>query len=140
MATDNVLEDHSQWRMVMARAIAREVDAERFGVQAMYVFGSSKNATAGPCSDIDLLVHFRGTPYQRRMLLLWLDGWSRCLDEINHQRTGYPTENILEVHVVTDEDIERRTSFAVKIGAVTDAARPLPLGKDGDGESQPAEE
>jgi hypothetical protein len=28
---------------------------------------------------------------------------------------------------VTDQDIAARTSFAVKIGAVTDAARPLPL-------------
>ena len=27
---------------------------------AFYVFGSTKNATAGPASDIDLLVHFRG--------------------------------------------------------------------------------
>jgi hypothetical protein len=132
MATDNRLDDHSEWRMAMARAIAREVDASRLGVQAMYIFGSTKNATAGPCSDIDLLVHFRGTSYQRRLLLLWLDGWSKCLDEINQQRTGYETEGILEVHIVTDSDIGRRTSFAVKIGAVTDAARPLPLGKEGD--------
>jgi hypothetical protein len=28
---------------------------------------------------------------------------------------------------VTDEDIENRSGFASKIGAVTDAARPLPL-------------
>ena len=118
--------------MTMAKAIARDIDAPRFGVQAMYVFGSTKNATAGPCSDIDILVHFRGTSYQRRMLLLWLDGWSHCLDEINYQRTGYRTEGILEVHVVTDEDIEQRTSFAVKIGAVTDAARSLQLGKNGE--------
>ena len=25
----------------------------------MYVFGSTKNATAGPCSDIDILVEFQ---------------------------------------------------------------------------------
>ena len=125
--------------MAMARAIAREVDAARFGVVAMYIFGSTKNATAGPCSDIDILVHFCGTSYQRRLLLLWLDGWCHCLDEINHQRTGYRTEGILEVHIVTDEDIANRTSFAVKIGAVTDAARPLRLGRDSQGDSEPHE-
>jgi hypothetical protein len=33
----------------------------------------------------------------------------------------------LDVHVVTDEDIASRTSYAAKIGAVTDPARPLPI-------------
>ena len=37
-------------------------------------------------------------------------------------------DGLLDVHFVTDGDIERQTSYAVKIGAVTDAARPLPLG------------
>jgi hypothetical protein len=31
------------------------------------------------------------------------------------------------VHIVTDDDIAKRTSYAAKIGAVTDAARPLAL-------------
>ena len=30
--------------------------------------------------------------------------------------------------LITDEDIERRTSYAVKIGAATDGAFPLPMG------------
>ena len=30
-----------------------------------------------------------------------------------------------EVHYVTDADIEKQTSYAVKIGAITDAAKPL---------------
>ena len=59
-------EDHWRWRLRMAERIAEQLDAERFGVKALYVFGSTKNATAGPGSDIDLLVHFRGTPEQRR--------------------------------------------------------------------------
>jgi hypothetical protein len=36
---------------------------------------------------------------------------------------------LLDIHYVTDDDITRRTSFAAKIDAVTDAARALPLGK-----------
>jgi hypothetical protein len=31
------------------------------------------------------------------------------------------------VHWVTDEDLKKKTSYAAKIGAVTDAARPLPM-------------
>lgn len=121
-------EDFWSWRLQMAESIAAQLDAKRFGVQAFYVFGSVKNANAGPCSDIDLLVHFRGTKKRREALLLWAEGWSRCLDEMNYLRTGHRTGGLLDLHIVTDEDIANKTSFAVKIGAVTDAARPLPLG------------
>ena len=114
-----------RWRRQMAERISAELDRERFGVVALYLFGSVKNATAGPGSDIDLLVHVRGTDSQRRELLDWLDGWSRCLAEFNYQRTGYRSDGLLDIHLVTDEDIENRSSFAVKIGAVTDAAQLL---------------
>lgn len=116
-----------RWRTRIADRIAARLDAERFGVVALYLFGSTKNATAGPASDIDLLVHFRGDEAQRHDLEQWLEGWSQSLSEINYLRTGYRTEALLDVHFVTDEDIARRTSYAVKIGAVTDAARELPL-------------
>jgi len=116
-----------QWRLRMAERIAKDIDASRFGVVAMYVFGSTKNATAGPASDIDLLVHTRGDENQRRELMSWLDGWGKCLSEMNFLRTGYRTDSLLDVHLVTDEDIENHTSYAAKIGAVTDAARQLPL-------------
>jgi hypothetical protein len=34
------------------------------------------------------------------------------------------------VHLITDRDIEKRSSFAVKIDAITDAARPLKIGAE----------
>lgn len=120
-------DDHARWRMAMALRIGAELDADRFGVRALYVFGSTKNATAGPASDLDLIVHVHGTDAQRRELELWLEGWSLCLAELNYLRTGYRSEGLLDVHWVTDADIAARTSFASKIGAVTDAARPLVL-------------
>jgi pyruvate,water dikinase len=43
-------------------------------------------------------------------------------------RTGYTSRGLLDVHYITDEDVERRTSFASKIGAVTDPARLLVVG------------
>ena len=115
-----------RWRRQMAERISAELDRQRMGVKALYLFGSVKNATAGPASDIDLLVHVDGDPDKGRELLDWLDGWSKCLAEFNYQRTGYRTDGLLDVHLVTDEDIAARTSFAVKIGAVTDAAQELP--------------
>lgn len=109
----------------MAERIAGSMELSRFGVKAIYVFGSTSNGTAGPGSDIDLLIHWQGTPKQREELLHWLEGWSRCLSEMNYLKTGYSTEGLLDVHIVTDEDIAKKTSFAVKIGAITDPAHLL---------------
>jgi hypothetical protein len=47
---------------------------------------------------------------------------------MNYLRTGYSNRELLDVHIISDEDIEKKTSFAAKIGAVTDAALELPLG------------
>jgi len=120
-------DDSWVWRYRMAENIASQLDPVRFGVEGFYLFGSTKNATAGLKSDIDILIHFRGSAEQREDLIVWLDGWSLCLDEMNYLRTGYRTGGLLDVHIVTDEDIENKTSYSVKIGAVTDAARSLPL-------------
>jgi pyruvate, water dikinase len=121
-------EDHWRWRFRMAQRIAAQLDAEQFGVKAFYLFGSTKNAMAGPGSDIDLMLHVVSTDEQRVQLLTWLDGWSRCLSEMNFLRTGYRTNGLLDVHLITDKDIQERSSYAVKIDAITDAARKLPMG------------
>lgn len=119
---------HWRWRTRMSEKLAAKLDATRYGVVGLYIFGSTKNATAGPGSDIDLLVHFRGSDKQRNELISWLDGWSISLSQINFDRTGYNTDGLLDVHIITDEDISNKTSYAIKIGAVTDAARPLTMG------------
>ena len=121
--------EHWRWRMRSAERITKMLDPNRFGIAAIYVIGSTKNATASPASDIDLLVHFRGTEQQKRELLAWFEGWSLSLAEMNYMRTGFKIEHMLDIHIVTDGDIKRKTSYAVKIGAVTDPARQLPLNR-----------
>ncbi|MFZ4591502.1 MAG: PEP/pyruvate-binding domain-containing protein [Ignavibacteria bacterium] len=120
-------DDHWKWRLIMSEKIASEIDTTRFGVIACYVFGSTKNATAGPGSDIDMLIHFRGSDEQRKELETWLQGWGKCLAEMNYLKTGYELSTLLDVHIITDKDISDKTSYAVKIGAVTDSARELKL-------------
>lgn len=114
-----------QWRYSMAENICERLDFEKYVVKGFYLFGSCKNATSGPASDIDILIHFRGNNDQKEQLLNWLDGWSQALAVINEQKTGYSSQGLLDVHLVTDADIKNKTSFAVKIGAISDAARPL---------------
>ena len=121
-------EIHWRWRMRNVEGLASRLDAERFGVKGFYLFGSTKNATARPDSDINILIHFDGSESQLTELNIWLDGWSSSLSQMNFLRTGYKTNGLLDIHIITDEDIKNKTSYASKIDAITDAARSLPVG------------
>jgi hypothetical protein len=119
--------DHWRWRMKMAEKIAMEIDGERFGVKGVYVFGSTKNATASPDSDIDLIVHIDREQCDVEKLRLWFEGWSLALSEVNYLRTGHKTKGLLDVQFVTDFDVTGKSGFGQKINAATDAARSLKL-------------
>ncbi len=122
-------DQHWRWRMQMVERLARQMDAEKYGVVNMYLLGSTKNATAGPSSDIDLLVHFRGDHDQQEQLRSWFAGWSQCLAEANYIRTGLRSEGLLDVHYVTDDDIAHQSAGADKINATSDGARPLSISR-----------
>ncbi|HNY01591.1 MAG TPA: hypothetical protein PKG48_03335, partial [Bacteroidales bacterium] len=114
---------HWKWRDEMVRAMAGKLDLVRYGVEAFYLIGSVKNATSGPGSDIDILLHFTGNEGQERELRTWFEGWSLCLAEINYRRTGYRSDGLIDLHLVTDADLVKRDSFASMIGSLSDGAR-----------------
>jgi hypothetical protein len=119
-------DEHWRWRLKMVEHIANKMDMERLGVAGLYLIGSTRDATAGPASDIDLLIHIVGDPVKKELLSVWIDGWSQCLAEINYLRTGYKTTGgLIDLHLVTDEDIKKKTSFGVMIGATRNWARPI---------------
>jgi pyruvate,water dikinase len=94
----------------------------------LYLVGSTKNGTAGAGADIDLIVHFAGTPEMMHNLQLWLEGWSLALAEMNYLRTGYRRKTLLDIRFVTGDEIELHSGIAAKVGAVTDPAQSLTLG------------
>lgn len=122
--------DHWVWRMDKVRELADQLNPERYGVVALYVFGSTQEGTAGPKSDIDLLVHIRGSKEQQEDLLAWFEEKDKVLCQENEKRTGMKTELILDVHLITDEDIKNNTSWACHLHAQTGAAKPVPLSPD----------
>ncbi len=126
---DEQIRDDSawRWRYHMAERMAALLDASLYGVKAVYMIGSTKNGTAGPGSDIDLLIHFEGTDVQKTDLKRWLDGWSKALSEINFLKTGYSVDGMLDVHFLTDADIGSKDSFAIRIESPTDPAYRLKL-------------
>ncbi|MFA6571353.1 MAG: nucleotidyltransferase domain-containing protein [Bacteroidota bacterium] len=135
---DSRSEKHWNWRFNMSKVITEKIllnpktgnysekyALERFGVVAVYLIGSVKNANSGPCSDIDLLIHFRGNEIQKSNLQIWIEGWSLCLAEMNLIKTGFKTDGLIDLHIITDNDIQSKSSFASKINAVTDSAKNL---------------
>jgi predicted nucleotidyltransferase len=123
LTTDS--DEHWKWRYRVAETLASKMDMNRFGVKAIYLIGSSKNANAGPGSDLDLMVHFKGDESQRSQLKAWIEGWSYCLGYFNQVKTGYKVDKLIDLHIITDEDIEKKSSFAVLINGVNDRARLL---------------
>jgi hypothetical protein len=96
--------EHWGWRQAFAEALARAIDRERFGVEKVYLHGSTESGHAGPSSDIDLLIVFTGDPEQRRDLELFLEGYGACLAEMAHRHTGHRVEGgLLDVTFVDRE-------------------------------------
>ena len=65
--------DHWSWRMQKVEEISESLDPELYGIESIYLIGSTKDGSAGPASDIDLLVHFRGNEEQKDKLMQWFD-------------------------------------------------------------------
>jgi len=107
--------DHWRWRMQKVREISEELDPDLYGIVALYIIGSTKTGEAGPASDIDLLIQIKGTEEQKEKLLDYMEKLGKKLAKENEQRTGIKTENLLDVHIITEEDIKNRTAWATHI-------------------------
>jgi hypothetical protein len=121
----NTSDEHWRWRIKMAGLVASKMNMEKLGAKAVYLIGSTKTGTAGPASDIDFLVHVTGDDEKMKLLQAWMDGWGLCLAEVNYLKTGYRTENLIDLHLVTDVDLYNKTSYALYIDSSGDQAKLL---------------
>ncbi len=122
-------DEYWKWRMHIVELIAGHLDAAKYGVEKLYVAGSTWHATAGPASDIDLIVLFAGNEQQKHQLRAWFEGWSLCISEMNYIRTGYKTQGMIDLHIITQQDIEKKSSFAVMLTGSNNAAKEIVLTK-----------
>ena len=106
---------HWQWRMRMALTIAEKLDLEKFGITGIYLIGSAKDATSGPGSSLELLVHSHGTENQKQLLTTWIEGWSLGLSEFNFAQTGYRVENLIDLHIINVNDFRQSNNYTSKM-------------------------
>jgi len=97
----------------------------RFGIDQVYLFGSTETGQAGVGSDIDLIFVWNGNTDQREKLEAWLEGWSRCLAEVNFQLYGLPSEGVLDVKIWAPEQAKQQIQASWRAGQTLQA---LPLG------------
>lgn len=119
--------DHWSWRMQKVNEIAENLDPETYGIKALYLIGSTKTGKAGPASDIDLIVHFNGSEEQKELLLNWFEKQNKKLAYENKDRTGVETDDILDIHLITDKDIKNKTSWATHITSPYMSVRKIEL-------------
>jgi hypothetical protein len=98
--------EHWKWRQRFAERIASTLDPVRFGVQSVYLFGSTEVGNAGAASDIDLIIVFQGNTRQETELGAWLEGWSLCLAEVNFQLSGLPSEGLLNAKLISPQQAQ----------------------------------
>lgn len=117
--------EHWRWRQRFAERIAASMNPARFGVEGVYLFGSTELGNAGVGSDIDLIVVCRGDAQQKRELQSWLEGWSLCLAEISFQLYGLPSSGLLDVKFLTPEQAPAELSGFAAAGKTLQS---LPIG------------
>jgi hypothetical protein len=117
--------EHWRWRQRFAERIAATLDPVRFGIDQVYLFGSTETGQAGVGSDIDLIFVWNGNTDQREKLEAWLEGWSRCLAEVNFQLYGLPSEGVLDVKIWAPEQAKQQIQASWRAGQTLQA---LPLG------------
>lgn len=117
--------EHWRWRQRFAERIAAAIDPIRFGVQAVYLFGSTEAGDANVGSDIDLLVIWNGDARRLSEFQVWLEGWSLCLAEISFQLYGVPSEGLLDVKYLHSAEANEEIQAFVLAGQTLQA---LPVG------------
>ena len=121
--------DHWSWRMQKVEEIAESLDPDLYKVESLYLIGSTKEGTAGPASDIDLLIHFKGNEEQKENLIAWFNRYDKKIEEENRQRTGIKTDGLLDIHIITDEDIKKKDSWSTHITSPYMSVKKIPLKK-----------
>jgi len=69
---------------------------------------------------------------EKEKLMAWFDKFGKKLDEENKERTGLKTGDLLDVHLITDEDIRKKSSWATHITSPYMSVKKIPLKKEND--------
>ncbi len=115
-------------RMEIAERIAQYTKKGKYGLIAIYLFGTVFHKSASPGSDIDLLVHYDGKPENLEKLKIWFDAWNLSLSEMIFNQTGLRLNHFLDVIYITNDDLLENEYYADLIDISKNNSKKLKLG------------
>jgi hypothetical protein len=117
-------ESHWEWRLRMANELCRFTPFHDLRISAIYVAGSTKNATAGPASDIDLIIVHQAS--DTTAIEAYMRGWSHSLAVWNEARTGIQQpDGLLDLHLLHENELQSENSWATMLRSSENSARLL---------------
>ena len=125
---DMIKEDFRNWRLRMIEEMAFRLDPDKYGIRQMYISG---DAIPGQEDRPHILIHFSGNNKQKEMLESWMEGWSLSLSDMYFLQTGYRIDSLLEINIITDDDIELNRGYAANITSSEKQFRLLNMKKKG---------
>jgi len=108
----DTLRDEWAWREEAAQKMADACLVAEWHVAGIYLVGSVREHTAGAESDIDLLVHLNNNRAIKQ-LEAYFAGWEQALT--NFPPNGSSLSKLVDVHYLTDSDLNENLSFASMI-------------------------
>lgn len=121
IAKKNII-PHWEWRYEIASRICEFIPAEKFGISSIYIAGSTKNAQAGPASDIDLIVVHHSNNIKDATK--YFEGWSHAISIWNEQRTGIlQKDGLLDIHYLHENEIHSDNSWATMLRSDENSAK-----------------
>ena len=119
---EEYIESHWEWRMRMANEICHYADFGDLQIQSVYIAGSTKNASAGPASDIDLIIVH--TAENTIKITEYFRGWSHCLASWNEMRTGIKQKDgLLDIHLLHKNELGSANSWATMLKSSENSAK-----------------
>lgn len=116
---EKISDEPLRWRMRMVDAISSSLNPDRFGLKALYLYGTVYNQSAGANSDIDLIAIFDGDDQQKHDLMIWFEGWNASLSTLNYNRSGYRLDRFIDLTILSEQELREQSYYAeiVQVGS-----------------------
>lgn len=110
-------------RNLIIKKMCKSIDLKEYGILAIYLIGSTKNQNAAAKSDIDLIIHFDGSLQSELKINSWFSAYNDFIYNFINEINNEGIKEIFDIHLISDQDIERKTSYATMISSLENSAK-----------------
>lgn len=109
------IEEPWEIRWKFAEKMIEKLNPQKYGVKAVYLFGTVFNKTASATSDLDLLFYVDGKPENLLRIEAWLEPWNALLKDIIFLNTGFNHPKPLDVKFIKPDELNESNYYYTEI-------------------------